>query len=111
MTKLCLVFMRFATEAEIKVSSCRCHFLKINIPKLFAVAFQTLIRAFLPNLRWSLAGGRRTAARAIMLIAAHSRKPPLYFQYILSHLLGNSCMPLLNFFTPVHANNVNFFLR
>ena len=48
------------------------------------------MKAFLPNLRSSLATARRTAANSLALICSHARKPPYFCAYLLSTLLGKS---------------------
>ena len=50
--------------------------------------FQLLLKAFLPNLKSSLAVARRTAASSLVLICLHSRKPHFFYSYLLSALLG-----------------------
>ena len=56
------------------------------------VDFQALLKAFLPNLKSSMASCRRTAASGLVLICQHSRSPASFYNYLLTMLLGIKCL-------------------
>lgn len=65
MAKMCPVLMGFTNDAEVKL----------------------LLKSFIPNLKSNSATMRRTAASSLTLICQYSRKPVVFFSWLLSLLL------------------------
>ena len=47
----------------------------------------SLLNAFLPNLQFVMPSVRRTAASSLVVICQYSRKPQIFFSWLLTHLL------------------------
>ncbi|CAH1783183.1 unnamed protein product [Owenia fusiformis] len=78
MHKICPVLMSFSTDSEIKV----------------------LLKSFLPNLKSGSAVMRRTAASSLTLICQYTRKPMLFFSWLLNNLLETVI--------PIHEERIVF---
>ncbi|CAG2167101.1 unnamed protein product, partial [Oppiella nova] len=47
----------------------------------------SLLNAFLPNLQFVMSSVRRTAASSLVIVCQYSRKPQIFFSWLLTHLL------------------------
>jgi len=86
----CLVKISERTEEDLIQETLRIAMTKI-MPVLASFATDneiiSLLNAFLPNLQFVMSSVRRTAASSLVVICQYSRKPQIFFSWLLSHLL------------------------
>ncbi len=86
----CLIKISERTEEDLIQETLRIAMTKI-MPILATFATDneiiSVLTAFLPNLQFVMSSVRRTAASSLVVICQHSRKPQIFFSWLLSHLL------------------------